>query len=364
MATHLVYRTPYIEKNQKFYRQFPEQTVLEWFQSLWKFYDDDADVFYGNVKQYIGTNIYGFWGPFRMDMAYQEDRSNPVPPASSAELSTYLLRGYVNEVQVISEHAVQVLTDDDELDAAYYIFDDYYAASHADIVRYLIHDSWELPTSFVASPHFDPPVIDYYEFNPGKGEGAIYCIIASDWGAGGNYSNLKDHVIKIPGVRLDDGLVEHLLSSTPDDSWLEDFLWWRTQIDEDERTLSRMFANFGQLPAFHMTYLDTEYSYDSFYHTNHRVGRAYLATYFAQYPRPSHHLIYNDPAALSFFQESKHFFQASIYVESWKEHPTFDLGTNFPVYYHYIFFDDLWASSNPHLAYSLLRYGSRWDVLA
>ena len=44
-------------------------------------------------------------------------------------------------------HALQVLTDDDEIELAYYIFDDHYLGEHPGRAAYLLHRDWKLPTT-------------------------------------------------------------------------------------------------------------------------------------------------------------------------------------------------------------------------
>jgi hypothetical protein len=115
MGVHFVYRCHYAGPSEKHVRHFPEDdTVLAFFRRVWRPIADQHEA-YRYAEEVLGFSVYSAGGLF-MRIA---EKSLP-PPATQKELHGALGRGlYVNEM-TCSEHAVQVYTDDDELEMALY----------------------------------------------------------------------------------------------------------------------------------------------------------------------------------------------------------------------------------------------------
>ena len=72
-------------------------------------------------------------------------------------------------------HALQVLTDDDEIELAYYFFDDHYLNEHPGRTAYLLHEGWRLPTS--SGKNSEKPSVTARAIQPpGSGSGVTYLV--------------------------------------------------------------------------------------------------------------------------------------------------------------------------------------------
>ena len=98
----------------------------------------------------IGADVYGFASLFEA----ARDQSLP-PPTSDRKPSspTWKNTSTSRWSSSFKPHAIQVLTDDDEIELAYYLFDDHYLKSTSRPHRsYLLHEGWRLPTTSGDSP--------------------------------------------------------------------------------------------------------------------------------------------------------------------------------------------------------------------
>jgi len=140
MSVYFVYRSHYEGPSGKHVRRLDGDSVLGCFQAVWeraKQADDPSEW----VKSEIGTSIYGFASIFEA----AREESLP-PPTSDRKLQSYLEDHLYVEGEIkYKPHALQVLTDDDEIELAYYVFDDYFLAEHPGRAAYLLHEDWLLP---------------------------------------------------------------------------------------------------------------------------------------------------------------------------------------------------------------------------
>ncbi|MFO0891092.1 MAG: hypothetical protein U0790_18350 [Isosphaeraceae bacterium] len=121
MSTYFVYRSHYAGPSGRHVRRFDSESVLGWFQRAWEPAKRAEDA-YAWVKSEIGADVYGFASLF--ENARENDLS---PPTSDGQLMAYLDEHLYVEGEIKYEpHALQVLTDDDEIELAYYLFDDEY----------------------------------------------------------------------------------------------------------------------------------------------------------------------------------------------------------------------------------------------
>ena len=101
------------------------ESVLGWFQGVWeraKAAENVADW----VEAELGTSVYGFASLLEA----ARDHALP-PPLSDPVLMSYLEENlYVEGEFKYRPHALQVLTDDDEIELAYFFFDDDYLDAH------------------------------------------------------------------------------------------------------------------------------------------------------------------------------------------------------------------------------------------
>src|SRR5262249_20344081 len=106
---------------------------------------------------------------------YVRESGKP-PPTTIEEVRDALTWCYHTEIRY-EEHCVQVLTDDDDTDMAYYFFDNAFVAAHPDLTAYLLHEG-PLPDG-AGEPRGLPADPDLRERDPmleAQGEGRIYVV--------------------------------------------------------------------------------------------------------------------------------------------------------------------------------------------
>src|SRR5262245_26286829 len=140
MSVYFVYRSHYRTPTLNHVRRFEEDSVLAWFQRHWRAVED-----YGEAGGYA-DQLPGCPGHGSGSLFHAIAEHSLSPPASGAMLKRLLGRYLYVEGEVrCRPHVVQVLTDDDELEMAYYFFDDHYLAEHGDRAAFLLHEDWRLP---------------------------------------------------------------------------------------------------------------------------------------------------------------------------------------------------------------------------
>jgi|GEM_PF-6045434 len=360
MSVELIYRTPYNHFDNKFHKSFPEvDTVLEWFQNLWRFHDEDPHQFYENASDYIGIRIYGFWGPFRIYDEEFDISSNPSPPNDFSSLKEYLNNGYCNVIDMgENENFIQVLTDDDELELAYYIFDSSYLKEDPTSIDYLLKQDYSLPLSF--STDSDGSVIDgkyrTIETNKGK-KGKVY-FLRSNTSGGDNLSSAENSVVIYNGIRLPE-LYDFVLDDHDDD--LEILrLFAQGSL---EQTINKIVRFKKHWVLIYREFYE-KFSYDDFNEMTPKEGSSYVMQLVdnAEEKIIERHFKEFKPSSKSKYQVSDHFLQFSLNTDSWGTIPL--MGTSpADLYDHFIIFDDLWASKNEILAKSLINFFKGWKVL-
>src|SRR5213592_1961583 len=133
MAVHFVYRCPYLGPTWRHHRVFDDATVVDWFRRHWRGIEDydEADE---HATAVLGVKVYSFGDVFTAIGRWS------LPPPENMARVLPALHGEIRH----EEHCVQVLTDDDDVDMAYYFFDDDFLARHGALAAYLLHDDWRL----------------------------------------------------------------------------------------------------------------------------------------------------------------------------------------------------------------------------
>ena len=344
MSAYFVYRSHYEGPSGKHVRRFDAASVLGWFQQVWepaKQAEDAAEW----VKSEIGTSVYGFASIF--EAARQHDLS---PPTSDRKLKSYLEEHLYVEGEIrYKPHALQVLTDDDEIELAYYVFDDHYLRQHPGQSDYLLHQDWRLPTASGNRPC--TPGVATKQLQPrGAGAGETYLAFLAFYDSGG-LSDLEEFggPCRIKAVRVPE-LAEYLEGTLPDETWPLELKLLRSQIRPDDAREVRLEAALGRvarLPVFRICESEL----------GARLGLGTVEEARAQvedvvkslWGRP-------DPdASKSLVGTSRHLVQLCLHVGNW-------FGNH--VHHQWLFFDDLWAGEHTALAEGVLRYAKRWDVLS
>src|SRR5262249_28250558 len=97
-----------------------------------------------------------------------------LPPRTVRQLAGYLDEHLSpHDESLCRPHAVQVLTDDDDLQYAYYFLDDHFLQRHPGRADFLLHEGWRLPAGHGSAP-FRSAVPPVPLLPAGRGKGTTY----------------------------------------------------------------------------------------------------------------------------------------------------------------------------------------------
>lgn len=374
MTVYFALRSEYEGPSGKFVRRFENETVLDWFRQHWSVLAADEDACRAHAEAVLGTDVYGFAS---LGEAIHEQELSP--PTSHSEL-TSMLRAhlYFDGELLLSEHSIQVLTDGDEIELAYYFFDSAFLEKNPCAAAYLLHHEWQLPTRASDKEAFDatkaPPILG----PRGDGSGRTYvCILASYDSMG--LTDL-DGARVIEGARVPE-LARWLVNHPP--PWTEAPLELRAlraellqpprEVSSAEQELLSAIARAPEHESSWLVYSDWLKDHDSkdagitILERALRECTKYDVVGFARdldraaqpttLPLPPETLArlksgyLRDPTDVqALVSVADHVAQLSI--------------PNGGLQAEWIFFDDLWATAHPDLANAILRFASRWDVLS
>jgi uncharacterized protein (TIGR02996 family) len=346
MTVHFVYRNQEGPTGLR-HRQFPQATVLDWFAAHWEAIPDWEPA-NQRVIDLLGGKVYTFE---RLFQGIAEQSLKPPRTARALEEAFGEASLYINEMR-IAAHCVQVFTDDDETELAYYFVDDAYLAKHANRAVYLLRDDWRLPAK--AGEGGFKPAVKTTQIGKVRGEGSTYLVFHDFWDSG-NLDGLEGGY-RIDGIRLPQ-LARYLsCHELPrngcvfayDVPALKQALFptKKKAKTEEEALLLAIAESPGDDGPWHVFH-------DWLQDHGGRSAGAYVlqrglrsATQMQIGPYPGWKF---DPAR-SELQVEEHVAVLCRHVhKSW--------------FHQWYFFDDLWASAQPDLANALLRYAARWDVL-
>lgn len=338
MPVTLVYRTHYEGALSKRIRRFDDETVLAWFRRIWAAASATTDS-RELANDELGGAVYGF------SSLLEAIKEQKIPaPTSIKKLKALVQEHLYAEGEIeLDQHTLRVHTDDDEVELAYFLFDDH--AAEPERVAYLLQPDFPLPTRAAKRAKFTCPV-DTVALNPGGSEaGCTWAVILTFYDS---ESFPTSPVSVFEGVRLP-GLVDHLRAVQPavqpggskdyPNTWPLEMRLLRAAIQPDDQGLGAALQRCADYPLWTIG-------------SDGGTGRAGLG------PQPDAWADFKKLAAkrkpdgdpsLSRIDVSEHIAQAAL-------HSSKSFG-----YQQLFLFDDLWASANPDLAASLLRYASGWD---
>jgi uncharacterized protein (TIGR02996 family) len=399
MAVSFVYRSHYEGPSGKHLARFDDPTVLDWFRNRWRYlvHGDGppapaagtaVDVPWrsarlsevdARLRATLGCDVYG------LSSLFEQAAENGLPaPRTDQELADALDRYLYVEGEVrYQPHLLQALTDDDEIQLAYYFFDDHYLARHGKRAAFLLNDGWRLPGGH-AEGAFRPAEATTPLRPAGRGEGTTYLAFLAYYDSG-NLDDIEGGY-RIKGVRLPD-LPRQLARSTPAD-WPFELRLLRSQLFQppagpagDEAGLLQALLERPADEASWSVYADWLHD-----HGEGRPGpvllrraleaarhwpvaklcnqldlrqfllgavveaRAQLPGLVAQLGRTGGH----DPGRCLVHAED-HLAQLCLHTDRWGERD---------LYHQWLLFDDRWAAAHPDLANAVLRFARRWDVLS
>jgi uncharacterized protein (TIGR02996 family) len=384
MAVYFVYRCHYMGPTEKHLKRFDDATVLEWFRNRWKrLADADDAVAYARVKEELGCAVYSFHRVFR---AIAED--NVRLPRTILQLVKHLREHVYGGTVDGSTHAIQGRTDDDELEMAYYFFDDHYLKKHGKLAAFLLHEDWKLPADAGAG-EFEPAE-KTKQLNPdGNGEGTTYLVHMTYYDSG-NLSDFRG-VYTCQGIRLP-ALARHLLRATPtagfpfQGGWPLEPRLLRASLTAADQTLPEIEQTFlrevraspagdaawnaysdwlmdqGQ-PGAGLVLLERGLRQVAWYPVVTLGGGSWEQLSLGPPESAEQELKdalgklrgnWTYDSSRSLVRVDEHIAQLCLHTQHWGRHD---------LYHQWIYFDDLWASAHPDLANAVLRFASRWDVL-
>jgi uncharacterized protein (TIGR02996 family) len=392
MSVHFVYRCHYEGPSEKYIKRFDSDTLLAWFQRHWDALSAaDGDRAHDQAEAILGTFVYGF---ATLGNAIAE---HDLPaPATVAELGAILEEHlYVEGEILLTEHCLQVITDDDELQMAYFFFDDLFLRDNGERAEYLLHADWRLPLACEGEPDFAPAVEGTEFASGGSGAGQVWvCLLA--YYDSGNLDDLEGPRV-IPGIRLGE-LPVWLLQHPPSDdwSWPLELRLLRSQLlgppasadaaaDADEAVELDLLRDLQRRPDDHETWAvysdwllgrgQPRSEVVVLQRALERCAGLPVATItnsisWKDRCRGDLQSAQEDAAALvdeaggveerglelSRLSVGEHIAQLSLFTAEWNEGK--------PMFHQWVLFDDVWAGNHPALANGLLRFAARWDVLS
>jgi uncharacterized protein (TIGR02996 family) len=359
MAVYFVYRSHYDSPDTRYLRKFEDATLLDWFRKRWEPITDYKAA-QKRVQELFGRDIYGF------DSLFESIAEASLPaPNTGRELVELLNNCLPVEGEIIAEpHVVQVLTDDDELELAYYFFDDDFLKRSGKRVAYLLQEDWRLPADH-GNGRFKPALPTNEFASRGPWHGSTYLVFL--WYEDG--ANLDDlsGAYRLDGVRVPD-LAKYLARFRP-----EKDLDWPYQLRTfHEPLLANLRGADKRENAFVRAIRqqpEDETNWNVFGDWLEERGDRRAELFLLQ--RALARIGKQPPHVHSFGSGKKtvksksmprveeHLAQLCLHEATWQRYKA-------PVdlYHHWIFFDDLWASAHVDLANAILCYASRWDVLS
>jgi hypothetical protein len=354
---------------------FPDETLLAWFHRHWvvagelpgdRTESDWHDAAHARTEKIFHGGVYGFHKIWSAMM----DRGSP--PANVREMTEWLAGvGYPEGWLGAQPHALQIATDDDELDLAVLMFDDHFAEKHPDRVAYPLREVQALPENVKSRP---APFLwrgRMRDLRPARrGRGAVYLIFIvihdTSW--------LIDlyGAFRIRGLRLPD-LADYLRTVAPQiltpqewkESWMPPGAWpeelrllrWTALQAGAGADLGKILRAVDKLDP-HRTVRRIQESRTVEQARTFLLGdpsaceRDWRAVAKARAAKKSEWVHERRP---TFVQASRHVAQLGFSETSHLpryESSRHDQNTG------WLFFDDLWAASHPDLARSLLWWAN------
>ncbi len=345
MATHFVYRSPYFH-NHKFYKEQPEQNILEWFQAFWKLKQGNYDLYDSIIEEKIGTRVYGIHD-YLLENIYEGAVKMPV---NLTELLGCLREySYVNEIIINDEHLIQIHTDDDELDMVYYIFDDTFVERNPDKALFLCNDLKDLLTN-VKNGETKVPNLPQIPFRvkSSEGEEAIYFLFFSSWGENsiGLLNEQGNSVGCLQGVNFDN-LTLFLNEWQPTKNTPEELLLIRSKVRNNNKinTLEETLVSLNELVIPSLLW-NKRFDKHNLYNESVDDVQAYLENIMT-------HLSKDDTRLPAQIYISTHFVEMIYNASRTGDEGVFD---------YWLMFDEAWADQNPSLAINLIKFAQSWRI--
>lgn len=356
-------------------------TLLEWFQRYWLTREElerfepritqapefDAwdwqDQIHALREDAFGGSFYAL-GSFLIPMLERQ------APTSIAEVHEFIesFGGRYSEGTIeFQEGAIQAVTDDDEIDIAWYLFDSDFAEKHPERVSFLIRPDFELPDHY--AQHGWHPQVPCRQL--GRGNGDTYCCFFSAQ-HGQTITEIEGcYRLPIPLPEAGAWLANQSIGPGEEKNWPEDLELIRAfALISGDPSLEQPLQHVNSLDQSLRGWLprvvsDHRYTakkprfmlgdksecladIESLSSNSIKAGQKMPGNYWIISKAPS--LIQISPHLCQIV------FTSILNPHDAPEKKKYHIS-------HWIFFDDLWAAANRDLAESILRYGRGYNVL-
>ena len=357
MSAWFTYRSPYDALLGKHVRRLPDDSVLAWFQRNWNCAgkSEDEDEQHARAGDWLRDELET--DPYGLSSIFTRAARDKIPAPTTEEELFGLLREHLyvegdkDEQLLCRPGCIQVYTDDDNLDVAYYFCDDKYLSEYGTQAAFLLHEHWRLPT--LSSPDgFVPKVPPRRLRKGGRGEGGTWLVTTSCCGKCELAELHKTPPAFLPGVRMPE-LPDFLRGHKAAVDWPAEFVLLRIQMPEPGEV-----SNDDLWDALdRIVWFPGRWVLEGLEEVQ-QLERAEARRLLSDNRLQMVHEKGRPNGNLCRIQTSAHLAQLCWLVA---HAPQWSWGRN--VYHQWYLFDDCWASANPDLAHGLLRFATRWDVL-
>jgi uncharacterized protein (TIGR02996 family) len=329
MSVYFVYRCDEMGMSDRHIRRYDDSTLINWFRRNWKGVPDGDSL----VEEFLAEVL---------------EAGVPLP-RTIADVYEALSGGLVAEM-TYEKHCLQLLTDDDDPDRVYHVFDDSFVRKYPELTAFLLHEG-PLPDAS-GPPGWTSDLEEVEKRAPvyqGEGEGRIYVLDAA---RDDRYffSDLSAHNINvIDGLRLPELCRRVMTFPSIDevDEWGHLFGQLREALIADDLSDEpHEMAFLGVLQSDP----DDEATWRAYADWLTERGESAPGIRLLQLALPRQTGYFDSDPSKNVVRVGQHVVQAYIHSADGCEHR--------------FLFDDLWGSAHSSLANALLRYATRWDVLS
>ena len=307
MKIYFVYRTVY-RPFGRYVKTFEADSVLDFFTRNWNMLSEDEESLFG-------ISVYGF----PID---NEDKDTPVPESIDELRQAIEENVYSNEVKV-TEHAIGVLTDDDEVELMWAVFDEVFVQGNPKIAA-----AWltpELPSEISTIPYSGE--IEGLQLTESGDESCRTYYMSAVIYDSGNFDDLGEPVV-FKGVSLSN-LSKHLI---------------KANVKEDEDS----YYKSDEIRAFQ------------------NICKSYPDAGINELLSKYTGLEFDDISAVANNEVSQSELKESIVNESvvkfHGEHCVEVAAVSVDAYNYFVLFDDYWLAANKTLGESLILFFSQPDI--
>ncbi len=307
-------------------------SVLEWFRSALaeaRVADDPAKL----VIEKLGGPVYGF------SSLFEAAKRLALPPPVDTDDLRRMLHAHLyveggSEAIRLDDHSLRVLTDNDEVQLAYFFFDEELAQAKVERSAWLLTEDPDLPDGAGEGKFKRPVEVTTLEVSgePDKAGGTTYACLFT----------FRDSM-SIPGrayawqaVRVPE-LAAHLRATTPASDWPAEAIVLRAMVEAGDTSIGPALERASRFPI------------DPVANTWPRPPVAWAGAREQVLAMTGGQTTHAAHPERSIVHAHEHVAVGCMHVSD-------SFG-----FQQWVIFDDLWAARHAALAGSILRYASFWD---